>query len=494
MSVLLIGTSMLDRYIQCDFSKIDQAAPVPCGRHLSTFNRPGGAGNTFANLIALGVPVRMVTYLGVGLGPESGLAELQGQLDFWEKRAVHYGLTEYRPIVVSNSGSPIIKNRIIDAQGRMVARFDQEDKYPREMALQEDAILAVEDFWQATPPSVVVLSDYGKWLIRPALITHVMKRAYTAGVPVIVDPCPRHVRWYAGASWVTPNESQAEEMSQRLGRDLRHSPRQTAEVVRKRAGIANVLVTLGRHGMLLHSETSPDHTSEARGQMVVDATGAGDTVVAALADALQLGLSPEQAVDHANRAASIVVTKPGTDVAHRAELWKATVADDHNLKITTAGHAAQLARTAQLTQAKKVVVVNGCFDLLHDGHRHLLRHAHQAGELLIVLVNDDNSVHRLKGEGRPVQNLQERMRALAWTRETHLIVPFGEDKPTPLLRQIHPDYVLRGVGAKDPYEDRALLETWGGQVILVPDQITSTSELIHRAGARDERQTTREPG
>lgn len=484
MSVLLLGSSMLDRYIRCEFDKIDQASPVPRGRQLDTFCHPGGAGNAYANLIAMGVPVCFVTHVGTGEGQQ----ELLEQLDAWTARATRDAPAAYVAVHAPRDAATIIKNRVIDAQGRMVARFDSDPASPTSLDADAAAVAAIDRYWADATPDVVVISDYNKGFLTKQLVHYVIRRAKVDGIRVIADPVPQHALWYAGADWITPNEAQARAMY--AGFEACDVPA-LAAALQMRLQVANVLITRGRHGMYLQS-AEPPTTITTQGPTVVDTTGAGDAVIAGLAKAVRMGIPPYKSAQQANLAAGVVVTKPGTAVCHRSELHRAAVALEHQWKITTVEHAASIVHTVQHTQGKKVALINGCFDLLHDGHRYMLRHGHALGELLVVLVNDDASVQRAKGVGRPVQTVHERMRALAWTQEPHLIVQFGQDTPTSLLRQIRPDYVLRGEGASNPYEDQELIESWGGQIIFVPDRITSTSELVRRAGVGDGKET--EPG
>ncbi len=419
--VLVVGDVMLDRYWHGATDRISPEGPVPIVNVRECEERPGGAANVALNIAALGA---QPTLIGL-IGDDAAGQALTTQIET-------HGIRAQLQRVPSHP--TICKLRVL-AQHQQLMRLDFEqpftaDAYP---ALEQafDQALAEAD--------LVVLSDYAKGTISdPArLIQH----AHSAGVPVVVDPKGRDFSRYRGASLITPNGREFETETGHRAND--EALVEAARALGQRAAIDNLLITRGAAGMTLvaadeHAQHFPAHTHE-----VFDVTGAGDTVVAVVAVMLAAGEGLAQATALANHAAGIVVTRVGAATVTLAELREAVGTAGPRAGVTDAASlAARLVR--ERAQGQRLVMTNGCFDILHAGHVAYLEQARALGDRLIVAVNDDASVERLKGADRPVNPLAQRMAVLAGLASVDWVVPFSADTPAKLVEQLGPDVLVKG--------------------------------------------------
>lgn len=420
--VLVAGDLMLDRYWHGGTDRISPEAPVPVVHVRDIEQRPGGAGNVALNVAALGGQPELV---GI-TGQDEAARELASLLEN-AGVACHFRR--------QSGAATITKLRVISRHQQLI-RLDFEDGFPgthaRDLLPQYRPLLA--------GCGAVVLSDYAKGALRDP--RPLIEAAREAGVPVLADPKGRDFSIYRGATLITPNLAEFEAVVGRCPDDDTLVRR--GEALARECGIEGLLVTRGEDGMsLVRPGEAPVHLA-ARAREVFDVTGAGDTVIATLAAGLATGLALPQAMALANLAAGIVVAKLGTATVSVAELRRALQEQEQSgrgvLTEPELLHAVADARA----HGERIVMTNGCFDLLHAGHVAYLEQARSRGDRLIVAVNDDASVRRLKGEGRPINPVEQRMAVLAGLASVDWVVPFSEATPARVIGAVLPDVLVKG--------------------------------------------------
>ncbi len=451
-NVLVVGDVLLDRFIDGKVSRVSPEAPVPVLRNGSSRALLGGAGNVAANLLSWGATVTLV---GV-VGSDAAADELRGLCAGFHRLTPGFVVDPDRPTTV--------KARYLSGWHQLL-RVDDEDQSPLPAAI---ASQIVAEAVAALPHAhILVLSDYAKGVLEPATVAALITAARQAGVPVIVDPKKADAAVFAGATLMTPN---AEEMARFAG--LRIDTDEAAEAAGNRilaaVDLDAILVTRGEAGMPLVRRSGPPLHVPGGARRVFDVTGAGDTVVATLAATLAVGVPLDDAVRLANTAAGIVVTKPGTAVVHPRELRRALGAVGATGVAENRGEAAEQVALWR-AQGLRVGFTNGCFDLLHRGHLFSLDQAARRVDRLVVGVNGDASVTRLKGAGRPVQDLATRAAVLAALRFVDLVVPFDEDTPGALIEALVPEVLFKGADyAGREVVGADFVEARGGRVELLP--------------------------
>ena len=429
-AVLVIGDCMLDRYFSGSVSRISPEAPVPVVRVTKSWDTLGGAGNVANNCAHLGTPVTVIGTLG---------ADENGRI--FRRLCIR---NRIRLVALAASGPTITKTRII-GERQQIVRIDFEEVAAERLpagglrpAAEERRVIA-ENLNKA---SAVVLSDYGKGFCSSGLCLFVIKEARARKVPVIVDP--KGTRWhkYRGAAVVTPN---VKELSDIAGKSLANNDAvlaARARLVRSRFALGSVLVTRSEKGMTLVGKSFVEHFPTTARE-VFDVSGAGDTVVAALAAGLAAGYPIAEAVTMANRAAGIVVGKIGTVPIEIGEL-RAELDKNHNAKQLA---AADLIRRCAMERqrGRTIVFANGCFDILHRGHIHLLREAKKLGDCLVVALNSDRSMQGIAGRTKPPINGEtDRAHLIAAIDGVDFITLFDEKTPLPLIRRLRPDVIVKG--------------------------------------------------
>ncbi|EKE70255.1 bifunctional D-glycero-beta-D-manno-heptose-7-phosphate kinase/D-glycero-beta-D-manno-heptose 1-phosphate adenylyltransferase HldE [Gallaecimonas xiamenensis] len=458
--VLVVGDVMLDRYWHGSTKRISPEAPVPVVKVEQREDRPGGAANVALNVAALGGQVELLGLVGIDepaqtLGQTLASVGIKNNL---QAVATHPTITKLRVL----------------SRHQQLLRMDFEEPFA-----EGDAQLLRTPFESALAESgVVVLSDYAKGALAdvPALIA----LARLAGKPVLVDPKGTDFARYKGATLLTPNLSEFEAV-------VGHCPDEDSLVQRglgliEQFDFEALLVTRSEHGMtLLEKGKAPLHLP-ATAKEVFDVTGAGDTVISTLASSLAAGSSLAEACAMANIAAGIVVGKLGTSTVSTVELSGALGQDkEQGLGALSEDQLVLAVRDAQ-QRGEKVVMTNGCFDILHAGHVSYLQQARALGQRLIVAVNDDDSVRRLKGDGRPVNNLERRMAVLAALGAVDWVVSFSEDTPQRLIAKVLPDLLVKG-GDYKPEDIAGGSEVIanGGEVrVLGFEDGVSTTAIINR--------------
>jgi len=434
--VLVVGDVMLDCYWHGPTTRISPEAPVPVVQVESTEARPGGAANVALSVAALGVATRVLGAVGV----DEAATVLADSL---RRRDI-------APELIALPGASTVSKLRVVSRNQQLLRLDLEDGFP---GLDNEALLArLQSLLPGT--QAVVLSDYAKGTLADpqALIACCRQQR----VAVLVDPKGGDFQRYRGATVLTPNRAEFEAVAGACGDDAELETR--GEQLRAALDLEALLVTRSEQGMsLLSRDAAPLHLP-AHAREVYDVTGAGDTVIGTLAAGLAAGLDLPGATALANIAAGLVVGKFGTASVTVSELRRALyqhetprgVVDEENL----------LAAVAEARAHGEVIVMtNGCFDILHAGHVAYLEEARRLGSRLIVAVNDDASVARLKGAGRPVNGLADRMRVLAGLGAVDWVVAFGEDTPERLICRVLPDYLVKG-------GDYKITEIAGHQCVL----------------------------
>lgn len=453
--VLVIGDAMLDAYVWGAVSRISPDAPVQVvdiqGRSVAA----GGAANVAANIVAAGGSAILA---GV-VGEDSAGAELLEILG-----AIGVG----GEAIVRDAGRPTtVKTRVV-ARGQHVVRLDQETRTP----LAEKARARLLTLCEAhlRDCDAVVVSDYAKGVVDRTLVPELSRALTGAGlrIPVVVDPKSNDLTTYRGCTAITPNQKEAEAATGFTLAGLEDVGR-AAGRIREACLAPWVLITRGAKGMVLSGSDGSLEVIEADSREVYDVTGAGDTAIAYFGLGLAAGLSALDSAGLANRAAGVSVAKVGTTVVSPSEILAASMgATGGAWKIVGLSEAADRAEHER-SRGRKIVFTNGCFDILHAGHVHLLEKARAMGDLLVVGTNTDASVRRLKGEGRPLVGEVDRAKILSALDAVNLVVLFDEDTPIELIKAIRPDVLVKGGDYRtETIVGHELVLGYGGRVETIP--------------------------
>jgi len=460
--ILVVGDVMLDRYLFGGTVRISPEAPVPVVHVRKSDERPGGAANVAVNLATLGVST---TLIGI-VGRDNEADKLGRELERYGIKC-HFSRFDGRPTTT--------KTRV-QSRGQQLIRLDREYAGDADgPSLRPRLMAALQDV------DVVVFSDYGKGALVD--VAEMISACRSAGVPVMVDPKGANFEKYRGAAVITPNQPEFESVA---------GAAQTEEDVVRRArklvddlGLDALLVTRSEEGMLLVEAGEEPVFLSTQATEVYDVTGAGDTVIAMLAAAHASGASFRSAAGLANLAAGLVVRKIGVASVTPSELRVALHQRGQGGRgLVTERELLDLILEAR-ERLEKVVMTNGCFDVLHAGHVAYLEEAKNLGDRLIVAVNDDESVRRLKGVGRPVNTLSDRMAVLSGLASVDWVVPFPEDSPARLIGAVLPDTLVKGgdYRAEDIAGAKEVLAAGGEVRILSFRQGHSSSRIIDMLGS-----------
>ena len=454
--VLVAGDLMLDRYWSGRASRISPEAPVPVVHVESADDRPGGAANVAGNVASLGAQV----WLAGVVGDDDAGHLLQARL---RKLGIHCLIEARRDV-------PTVTKLRVLSQHQQLIRLDFEASL---QPLADDPLPGlcrqILDEVQ-----VLVISDYAKGTVADPQT--LIAEAANRGIAVLVDPKGRDFQRYRGATLLTPNRAELETV---VGpcvddADLVHK----AEGLRRDLALHALLVTLGERGMLLVEQGQEALHLPTRAREVFDVTGAGDTVIGVLAAAVATGIGFPEAAALANAAAGLVVGKLGAGSVTARELqaalwsgeWHSLLVEEDLLEAVAVARA----------QGQRIVLTNGCFDILHEGHVAYLQEARCLGDRLVVAVNADASVRRLKGNGRPVNALAQRMAVLAGLASVDWVVAFEEDTPERLICRVQPDVLVKGGDYRpEQVAGAGCVRASGGQVVILPFlEGRSTSGII----------------
>ena len=461
--ILVVGDLMIDEYVWGSVDRISPEAPV----QIVTVNREeytlGGAGNVVNNLAALGAQV--------------AVAGVIGTLEDGDRlMAMFTALGVDASGVIRDPVRPTTRKTRIIAAGQHVLRIDRETR----SVIPDETYGKMEEFIRRKLPesNIMLISDYGKGVVTPSLVRTAARMADACGKIVIADPKGLDFSKYRGVSMLTPNRKEA---SLAAGVDITDdaSLSRAAERILKTAGVRHLLVTRGKDGMVLFEEGAPPYAIPAETRQVYDVSGAGDTVISVFGLGVAAGLAFREAASLANTAAGIVVGKVGTATITPRELSAALKQDDISQKHKSPDEISQIASSLR-RKGCRIVLTNGCFDLLHAGHIRLFSASKQMGDVLIVAIDDDMSVRRLKGHGRPVVAARERVRILSALDSVDYVVVFSTETLPQLIDAIRPDVLTKGSNyTSDTVLGREQVARMGGRVALVKvTENISSSEII----------------
>jgi D-beta-D-heptose 7-phosphate kinase / D-beta-D-heptose 1-phosphate adenosyltransferase len=469
--VAIIGDVMIDHYVRGNADRLSPEAPIQVLDVTDEFQLPGGAANVAMKVVGLESKVRMVGLIGADQAAGELLALLVPHPDISNN------------LIVDPGRSTTVKTRFI-AHNQQLLRVDRERRL---MPTGDTKAKLTEAAWAAAAEAdAVILEDYGKGVLCPEVIAAAIEGARQSGAPVIVDPTGRDYRRYAGSTVLTPNLREAAVAVERPITDL-DSLEAAARLLVDQTGAA-VAITRESEGISLFRRQGPDGPIEhthvpTRPVAVFDVTGAGDAVAASIAVALACGTELLDACALANLAGRAVVRQFGVgtlSIAHlQAELRRESA--DWMVKVVDITSARQRAR--EIKQAGgKVVFTNGCFDILHYGHAHLLQFARSQGDFLVLGLNTDASVRRFKGPARPYVDEDQRAYMLSLYPFIDLIVLFDEDTPLNLIEAIRPDVLVKGGDyTPETVVGRDLVESYGGKVAICPRlEGLSTTDLVRK--------------
>ncbi len=459
--VLVVGDVMLDRYLFGSTSRISPEAPVPVVHVRRTEQRAGGAGNVAVNAAALGARATLVGLVGKD---DEGRALERLMRD-----------QDVEPVLLMLDSEPTISKLRVISKNQQLIRLDFETEVGADGAqwiLQQVGELLPDH-------DAVVLSDYGKGALRQ--VEALIELCIEAGRPVLVDPKGNDFGRYRGATVITPNMKEFEQVAGACADEQEFEDR--ARSLAQELALQALLVTRSEKGMCLVETGGEVYRLPTKAKEVYDVTGAGDTVISTFAAALAAGLDRRRASLLANLAAGLVVGKLGTASVSRAELEDALHGESAlDRKIVSQEMLLEQLAVAR-HQGERVVMTNGCFDILHAGHIKYLQEAKQLGSVLVVAVNSDDSVRRLKGESRPLNSLDDRMALLSALESVDWVVPFSEDTPERLICAVLPDVLVKG----GDYEAEQIagfecVTRHGGEVtVLQYHEGRSTTEIIEKA-------------
>lgn len=459
--VVVAGDVMLDQYLFGATSRISPEAPVPVVHVQKTDDRPGGAANVAVNLASLGAGTQLIGAVGDDAAAntlENLLTACGIDCDF-----------------ARVSDRPTITKTRVQSRGQQLIRLDQENAAElRDSALTETLGEAVAG------AGAVVLSDYGKGALTD--VGKMIQLCREAGVPVLVDPKGRDFEKYRGATLLTPNQGEFETVAGHCASDAELVTRGWQMI--EDLELTALLVTRSEKGMMLLEAGNEPLFLSTQAREVYDVTGAGDTVIATLAGALASGQSLATASALANIAAGLVVRKIGVATVTPGEIQVALHQRGQGGRGLVSRDELQVVAGEARARKERIVMTNGCFDILHAGHVAYLEEAKSLGDRLIVAVNDDDSVRRLKGESRPINALEDRMLVLAGLAAVDWVVPFADDTPAALIAAVLPDVLVKG-GDYSPEEiagGKEVLENGGEVRVLSFRDGHSTSRIIEKLG------------
>ncbi len=470
LRVIVIGDIMLDRYIRGEVKRISPEAPVPVLKVSEERLLPGGAANVARNLKSLGASVKLFGVTG---------EDIEGKelLELIKQEGI-----DTRNIIVDPERPTTTKTRLI-AESQQITRVDREEVKPIPDRVMDKLITAISESFKKDKPHGVIISDYGKGVIRKELSQAVIQLARRNEVFVAVDPKGKDFSKYRGTNAITPNQRETEEVCGFPIKDESDLKR-AVEILVKQTETDGILITRGKQGISFYvvGNESQVKTIPSDAKEVFDVTGAGDTVVSTFTLAYLSSGSWEDSVKIANTAAGIVVGRLGAATVSSEELLE-HLNNRYTYQRKILRRDTLLLTASQLKSAgKKIVFTNGCFDLFHTGHLHLLEEAKKLGDVLIVAINSDQSVKRLKGAQRPIFDENERAKIIAALGFVDYVVVFEEDTPFELIEELKPDIIVKGGDyTVERVVGRDIVESYGGRVHIIPLlEGVSTSSLIEK--------------
>lgn len=456
-NILVLGDIMLDRYWSGSTTRVSPEAPVPIVKVTDIEDRLGGAANVARNLAALGCQVTLCGIIGSDEAGASIAALLREN--------------EISNQIITDSLSPTITKLRILSRHQQLLRVDFEETL--NCASQERLHESFEA--ELIGKDAVIISDYAKGTVQaPDRLIALCRHHH---IPVFVDPKGKDFSRYKGATFITPNRA---EFELEVGKcQTLEETFLRAEHLRTHIDCEGILVTLGEKGMALASKDGKPSFTATAAKNVFDVTGAGDTVIAVLAASYAAGTGIKDSMRLANLAAGLVVGKLGTSTVSREELQAALHQEDNSLTKGVLPFEALIEQlNASRQKGERIVFTNGCFDILHAGHVRYLEQAAELGDRLIVAINSDESIHRIKGPQRPILSLAQRMEVMASMRCVDWVTPFDDDTPLNLITQLAPDVLVKGGDyLEEEIVGYEIVRKNGGETKIIPfvDGISTTA-------------------
>ena len=464
--LLVVGDLMIDEYVWGEVDRISPEAPVQVVSVKNEEYTLGGSGNVVNNLVALGAQAFVLGVTGTGRDGKLLLNKLND-------------LGVDTQGVIQERSRPTTKKTRIIADHQQVLRIDRETQQKVSVSTFRSLTTLAEKIIPEV--DLVLISDYGKGVISRSLIADLVKIAKNNNKLTIADPKGLAFEKYSGVSLLTPNSKEASLAS---GVEITDEKSVTTagNILMEKSGIERLLITCGKDGMVLFEPDCEPLKISTKAREVYDVSGAGDTVLAVLGLGMAAGLQLKEAVTLANTAAGLVVGKVGTATVSKRELLQALTqtSEDIASKYKSLNEISQLCRKLRKNR-KRIVMTNGCFDLLHAGHIRLLSASKQLGDAMIVAIDDDDSVKRLKGPGRPVIGAAERVRILSALDSVDYVVVFATNELDRVIGAIQPDVLTKG-SDYDSVEvlGRKIVENYGGRIELIPiTEDISAAQIIN---------------
>jgi len=462
LRVLVAGEVILDRYLWGDVARVSPEAPIPILHVQRREEKPGNAGFVMANLRALGAEVSALSV--VGADRNGGLL-----LEIFADLGI-----DTRSIVVDPDRPTIVKDRMLGSvqaahrATQQLLRVDEEDSSPLKPARERELIARVKSELRGCDG--VLISDIDKGMLTPAVLRALIDGGRARGIPVIIDPRrTEDFSIYRGATALTPNRHETE-VATGMHLTDRGAWRTAAETLVRKLGLEACLITLDRDGMYLAERGGKDTYVSTVPREVYDVTGAGDVVLSVFGTFSIAGLGFSAAATIANLAAGLEVTRMGTEVITREDLARALSPThlSYERKIHSLDEL-QAVLERERRAGRRIAFTNGCFDLIHAGHIQMLAFARAQADLLVVGLNSDRSVRRLKGGARPIYPAAERARILAALEAVDYVVVFDETRAEKIIRAVKPDVLIKGEDWRGkPLDGQAFVESRGGRVALAP--------------------------
>jgi len=464
--IAVVGDLMIDHYIWGSCERISPEAPVQVVNVSRENSVLGGAGNVINNLLSLGADVSIYSVVG----DDENATEMQKMLIAIEPKILY---------LVEEEGRRTTKKSRIIASNQQVIRYDDEttvDVCKDSEILLLDALEKKLSLYE-----MIILSDYGKGVLTPTLTKNIITLAKKLNKPILVDPKGVDYSKYRGATLLTPNKKEASlAMQIDICDDL--SLNKAIEKLKLDIELDYSIITLSEDGMALLDKELKRIPTVAR--EVYDVTGAGDTVIASLGIALASGLNIEEACDFSNKAAAVVVAKVGSATVTLNEIEEYEHSLNQGKSESKIKNFEQIERIAKRLkeQGRKVIFTNGCFDILHRGHATYLQKAKELGDILILGLNSDESIRRLKGAERPINNLEDRAFLIGALESIDFVVPFWEDTPYELIKLIQPNILVKGAD----YDGKEVVGSDIADEVVLIDFVAgkSTTNLIEKISGK----------
>lgn len=462
LNVLVVGDFMIDKYIEGNVSRLSPEAPVPVLEVARKSSKLGGAGNVVNNIATLGANIKIVGCIGAD---DDG----NWMVEEFSNKGIN---TSY--LWMNKECRTIVKTRLVSKKQQFI-RFDEEEIKDSPDSFVESVYENIDNIFDNV--DVLIISDYGKGTIRKDLAQMLIQYANSKEIISVIDPKGKDYTKYCGATVCTPNMNElrivtgekllSEQEIMKCGKELRDL-----------LCIDNLMVTRSEKGISLIKDIKRDFPAIEKD--VVDVTGAGDTVVSIVATCLGCGYSVEESCVIANIAASIVCSKFGAATVTLNELITDIIASGEFKQVSVQG--AKYILSGLKDKGKKIVFTNGCFDLLHAGHIHSFMQAKEYGDILVVAVNSDKSIKKIKGEKRPIISQENRMRMLCSLECINYVILMEDTTPENILKILQPDVVVKGKDweGKD-IPERKIIESYGGQFQFIDLEAgLSTTNIIKK--------------